>query len=173
MLAPNTTVWTLAFPTLNCRGNWWGKRTSEIFNYLPLLQMAILHMGLLHWLLRFCHHLFSSATQLGPLLTWQATSPIQRGIGRGNDPHAIALSFTLSRPPCTRFIPFSLPHGTLAEAVATAEDDEDIGWRRRISSKRCHGVWWLPSIVSQAVPPQCPSLVVNLASLGFDASNSI
>jgi hypothetical protein len=52
------------------------RQSAGIFNYLPLLQMVLLHMGFLHWLLRFCHHLFSSARQLGLSLTWQATSPV-------------------------------------------------------------------------------------------------
>jgi hypothetical protein len=60
-----------------------------IFNYLPLLEMALLEMVLLGLLLRFCHRILSGATHLRLLVTWQATSPIQRGIGRGNDPRAL------------------------------------------------------------------------------------
>jgi hypothetical protein len=76
-------------------GPWWGGWSAAmgedggIFNYLPLLEMALHEMGLLGLVLRFCHRLLSGATHLGLLVTWQATSPIQRGIGRGNDPRAL------------------------------------------------------------------------------------
>jgi hypothetical protein len=71
------------------KGFWVKTQSFGIFNYLPLLEMALLEMGLLGLVLRFCHRLLSGATHLGLLVTWQATSPIQRGIGRGNDPCAL------------------------------------------------------------------------------------
>jgi hypothetical protein len=95
-----------------------------IFNYLPLLEMALLEMGLLGLVLRFCHRLLSGATHLGLLVTWQATSPIQRGIGRGNDPRALPLSFTIPRrlPTVARFCfsPFPASLFLLAADAAAA-----------------------------------------------------
>jgi hypothetical protein len=86
--------------------------------------MALFEMGLLGLVLRFCHRLLSSATHLGLSLTWQATSPIQRGIGRGNDPRALPLSFTIPRrlPTVARFCfsPFPPSLFLLAAAAAAA-----------------------------------------------------
>jgi hypothetical protein len=105
------------------------RRTGErgIFNYLPLFEMALLEMGLLGLVLRFCHRLSSGATHLGLLVTWQATSPIQRGIGRGNDPRALPLSFTIPRrlllPTVARFyllLPFPSLFTLAADAAAAA-----------------------------------------------------
>jgi hypothetical protein len=99
--------------------------TTGIFNYLPLLEMALLEMGLLGLVLRFCHRLLSGATHLGLLVTWQATSPIQRGIGRGNDPRAHPLSFTIPHqlPTITRFCFSPFPPSLfplVADAAAAA-----------------------------------------------------
>jgi hypothetical protein len=73
-------------------------KRSRIFNYLPLLEVALLQMGLLGLILHFCHRLLSGATHLGLLVTCQTTSPIQRGIGRGNDPRALSFPLLSHRP---------------------------------------------------------------------------
>jgi hypothetical protein len=37
---------------------------KRIFNYLPLLEMTLIEMGLLGLVLHFCHRLLSGATHL-------------------------------------------------------------------------------------------------------------
>jgi hypothetical protein len=89
--------------------------------------MALLEMGLLGLLLRFCHRLLSGATHLRLLVTWQATSPIQRGIGRGNAPVPPFPLLSRAGRSSGSSPPFPSTHGTLAEAAMTAEGDSDAG----------------------------------------------
>jgi hypothetical protein len=91
MLRPRETAVITDQGRITVYGIWRG-----IFNYLPLLQMTLLHMKLLHWLLRFCHRRSSGATKLGLSLMWQATSRVQRGIGTENDEDTPV--FTMSYP---------------------------------------------------------------------------
>jgi hypothetical protein len=50
-----------------------------IFNYLPLLQMALLEIGLLDGLLRFCYRQTNEATHSPLSLTWHANSFLRYG----------------------------------------------------------------------------------------------
>jgi hypothetical protein len=59
--------------------------SSGIFNYLPLLQMALLEIGFLDLLLRFCHRQTNKTTHSPLSLTWHANSSLQRGWSMSND----------------------------------------------------------------------------------------
>jgi hypothetical protein len=64
-----------------------------IFNYLPLQEKPLLHMGPLEWLLCFCHRAHFKTMDLPLLTRWRATSPLQRGFGQGN--YSLTLAKTL------------------------------------------------------------------------------
>jgi hypothetical protein len=65
-----------------------------IFNFLPLICLALAQLPLLCAFLRFCHCIDENFTDLDILHAWLTKSPVQRGSGTRKDFPAPALSLT-------------------------------------------------------------------------------